>query len=44
LPANDDSAPLGILTTIGGICSKESGIERRSTFIGDLACNATAIS
>src|ERR1700682_2113683 len=33
LPASDASAPLGIRTTIGGMCSKESGIESSSTFI-----------
>ena len=36
LPAMDASAPLGIRTTIDGMCSKESGIESNSTFMRSL--------
>src|SRR5207249_8235711 len=33
LPASDASAPFGIRIATGGMCSKESGIESRRTFI-----------
>jgi hypothetical protein len=33
LPASDASAPFGIRMAAAGMCSKESGIESRRTFI-----------
>src|SRR5688572_3201826 len=36
LPASEASAPFGMRTTIAGMCSKESGIDKRSTF---MECN-----
>jgi hypothetical protein len=33
LPAREASAPFGIRMATAGMCSNESGIERRSTFM-----------
>jgi hypothetical protein len=36
LPASDVSAPFGIRIVIDGVCSNESGIDRRRTRIPNL--------
>ena len=42
-PANDASAPLGIRIASGGVCSNESGIEKRRILMGpDVAIALTS--